>query len=1465
MEEALSIGTPWTLLDNLNEAVIVVEADGAICHINPAAQKLLGLEEDVFSLAEIYDALAPHETWRRLLDAPRQESYLYTPSGRVHIQARPAELLGRSLTQLLLVPSQPLEVPADEPVTTAKQLTALARISQQLNTTLRLEDVLQAVSDEAMRNTGAGGCLITVLEKETNRFLPHSWRGQIPAEGGELALLSDEYAAQVVSSRQSLVFNDWPTEGPIYSAVISPIVYEGSVAGLLHLYRYQSGCFGEQSQTFVDALANQAAIAIGNTQRFSELAKRNELLHRRAQQIERFVESSRVFQGDRPLGEVYEDLVYAIQEGVGFGIVLLSLVEEDDPMLRLRRITAAGLPLAQLKELQRVPVAWQSVEQLLRPEFSQGGAYFVPADQAAAFSELQISQSSESFPAASPADAREPTYNVVFVDADRSLPVYFAATDASEVVATLPFDAKGILITGSADRKADATWVPITYRADSHSVAISGWVNRRFLGESTPADQWRENDLFFIPLRGSRGQPLGLISLDLPNDGRRPDLNTAQALEIFANQADNAIENVRLLHNTREYAQKLQQLHNISQEVLREQDFDRQLKRIVESLNRAGWGQVVLTLRDKECAVTHLTTGGLTKAEREEMLANMLPPERWQQLLADPRLQEFKMGTCYFLPAGDPWVAEHINLVVPAEKPVGDESDTWHANDLLFLPLYDRQKQLMALINLDEPENRRRPSERTLQIIELYAQLATSVIENTQLYQETQRQLAELRTVYEVSQTISASLDLETLTQKIGHSVADAFAVNSYYISLYQAQDDTLHFPLLVDEARPFDVEPIKAERGPTNHVFRSGKPLLISQTADWAILNYEVHGEIPCSYLGVPMRTAERVIGVLAIQDYHQDNAFGQQDINTLSTIANQAAVAIQNARLVAELRELNDQLDERVAERTHALGEERDRVEILLRITMELAASLDQDHVLTRALELVNEFAHATAGGILLLDPDNGQLAYRAVLRPSGVAQSGEAETSFAGGHTLAAAVISNRKAVVIADTRQDSRCRAEADQGQLAALAVPLIYGDEVIGALTLFHKEPRAFSGQQLQLVEAAAAQAANAINNAQLYLLIRDQAERLGAMLRTEQIEAAKNEAILQSIADGVLVANAEGTIILANIPATLILSLPRTQLVGKAMTELLGLYGSSADSWFRTLREWAQSPAAHDQHTSLADRLVFEDKVTSVHLSPVFAGRQFLGTVSIFRDITKEVEVDRIKSEFVSTVSHELRTPMTSIKGYADLMLMGVAGAMTDSQIRYLTVIKNNADRLSMLVNDLLDISRIETGKSELDLRPLDIPQVVEQIVEGHLRGRIEHESKPMKVTIEMAPSLPLVSADYARIVQVLTNLLDNAFHYTPEDGHIRISAIPNGEFVAINISDTGIGISEDNQKKIFDRFFRAEDSAVQEVAGTGLGLAIVASLVEMHGGCITVNSNVGQGSTFTVLLPMVHEESDNL
>jgi signal transduction histidine kinase len=147
-----------------------------------------------------------------------------------------------------------------------------------------------------------------------------------------------------------------------------------------------------------------------------------------------------------------------------------------------------------------------------------------------------------------------------------------------------------------------------------------------------------------------------------------------------------------------------------------------------------------------------------------------------------------------------------------------------------------------------------------------------------------------------------------------------------------------------------------------------------------------------------------------------------------------------------------------------------------------------------------------------------------------------------------------------------------------------------------------------------------------------------------------------------------------------------------------------------------------------------------------------------------------------MKSEFVSTVSHELRTPMTSIKGYADLLLLGAAGPVSDTQQRFLDVIKSNADRLSVLVNDLLDISRIETGRVELDLKPIQLQEVIAQVI-ANLRGRGRQEGKEMEVVAEVPAELAPVRGDHARITQILTNLVDNAFNYTPSGGRITLQA----------------------------------------------------------------------------------------
>ena len=242
----------------------------------------------------------------------------------------------------------------------------------------------------------------------------------------------------------------------------------------------------------------------------------------------------------------------------------------------------------------------------------------------------------------------------------------------------------------------------------------------------------------------------------------------------------------------------------------------------------------------------------------------------------------------------------------------------------------------------------------------------------------------------------------------------------------------------------------------------------------------------------------------------------------------------------------------------------------------------------------------------------------------------------------------------------------------------------------------------------------------------------------------------------------------------------------------------------------------------------LSQRIEFAGgrRFVNVSIAPVTMSDEYLGSVSVFRDITREVEADRTKSEFVSTVSHELRTPMTSIKGYADLMSMGAAGEVNETQQRFLSVIKANADRLSVLVNDLLDISRIESGRVKSDLRPLSIELVIEQVATT-LRGRIEEKNLTLRLSLP-EEELPRVYGDRDRVIQILTNLVSNAYQYTPPGGAITVrarlsgAATPDGPLVQIDVIDTGIGITRDDQPKVFERFFRVDDPNVQEFPGTG-------------------------------------------
>jgi PAS domain S-box-containing protein len=278
------------------------------------------------------------------------------------------------------------------------------------------------------------------------------------------------------------------------------------------------------------------------------------------------------------------------------------------------------------------------------------------------------------------------------------------------------------------------------------------------------------------------------------------------------------------------------------------------------------------------------------------------------------------------------------------------------------------------------------------------------------------------------------------------------------------------------------------------------------------------------------------------------------------------------------------------------------------------------------------------------------------------------------------------------------------------------------------------------------------------------------------------------------------------------------------------------------------------------QFTTIVAQRWPEQRELSLFTTPVQSdGGDFLGRLYVFRDVTREREADRLKSDFISLVSHELRTPLTSIKGFVDLLLDGEAGAVGEEQREFLEIVSSNANRLVLLINDILDISRIESGRTSLNRQSLDLSRLIRGTV-GALRTQIE--AKKLTLALDLPPDLPAVSGDTDRVQQILSNLLSNAYKYTPRGGTLAIEATRQERTVRVAIRDSGVGLSPDEQAQVFTKFFRVRNRSTQESGGTGLGLSITRSLVEMHGGEMTLSSVPGVGSTFSFTLPLAQEAS---
>jgi PAS domain S-box-containing protein len=788
------------------------------------------------------------------------------------------------------------------------------------------------------------------------------------------------------------------------------------------------------------------------------------------------------------------------------------------------------------------------------------------------------------------------------------------------------------------------------------------------------------------------------------------------------------------------------------------------------------------------------------------------------------------------------------------------------AQSFAAVPLQTGEK-VMGVMALEDYTHTDAFSDTDLRVLgPIAAQVAVS-IENTRLYGELQQRLSETTTLQEVSRVVNSALDLQEIFERVVNELADAFQYP--IVGLYTLEGRELLMQASQgygDEDNIERMRVIGVDEGIIGRVVTSGVgEYVVDVRSDDDYI--PVEGWVR-SMVAVPIISDEFVLGVLTVQA-GADRLLGENDLELLRTFAGQVATAMVNASLYTQMVELSEELERRVDERTEELSAERDRIDTLFRITVELTASLDLDRVLNRALSLVGQAIGAEYGALFLVDPQSDLLIYRAAMQESEIIPPGGRQIEMRKDTGMAGWVMKNRQSLIVGNVTEDERWAAvPGTEERRSLLGAPLISSETVLGCLFFTSNEIDKFNQGHLQLVEAAANQVATAINNAELYRLIRDQAERLGVMLRSQQTEAAKSQAILESIADGVMVSDSTGEIILFNAAAERILDLRRDEVLGRPAADLTGLYGEGAQVWADMLDSFDETASDLESGEFVTAQLQIGNKYVQVNVAAVMHGAENLGLVSVFRDITREVAADRAKSEFVANVSHELRTPMTSIKGYADLLLLQAAGDINDDQRRFLTVIKQNADRLTSLVNDLLTISSIEQRDIELDIRDIDVSEVINDVVFA-IEGRMSGEgAKQVNIDTEIADELTTIEGDYDRITQIVTNLVSNSYQYTEDGGQIVISAYEEAGGVRIDVADTGIGIPYEQQDRIFERFFRGvENPMVMATAGTGLGLSIVQHLIDMHSGRISFESEPGVGTTFSVWLPdeFTEDAGDNL
>jgi PAS domain S-box-containing protein len=916
--------------------------------------------------------------------------------------------------------------------------------------------------------------------------------------------------------------------------------------------------------------------------------------------------------------------------------------------------------------------------------------------------------------------------------------------------------------------------------------------------------------VLFVPLVAG-GKATGVISIQNVDREHAFSESDEQLLETLAGSLSVALENARLVHETRQRNAELALINSVQDAIAGELDPQAIYDAVGDRIQGIFDAQVAsITTFDKATGLTHFR----------------YIIERGERLQVEPA----PAGgfTKHVLETMEPLlIAEDMDA--EAERygsPTVAGEDTKSA---LFVPLVTGGRAA-GVISLQNADREHAFSESDQQLLETLAGSLSVALENARLVHETRQRNAELALINSVQDAIAGELDPQAIYDAVGDRIRDVFDAQVVSIATFDDASGLVHYPYLIERDERLQAEP-RSLAGFARHVLERREPLLIVEDVAGESERYGssiLAGDMPKSVVFVPLVAGGKAVGVISLQNIDREHAFDEDDQRLLTTVAGSVSVALENARLVEETRQ-------RVSE-----------LATVNSVGQALSSQLELDGLIELVGERVRETFDADIAYVALRDEaaDEIQFAY--------YYESGErrAEPPLAFGEGLTSEILRSREPI-LQNRREQVEDQETVGTPSLSYLGVPILVGNTAIGAISVqsIDEEGR-FGEAEVRLLATIAANVGVAIQNARLFAEIERQRSYL--------------ESLVSITPAAVVVLDAAERVTDWNPAAAELFGYSAEEAVGQPIDDLV--FGETG-------REEGREVTAEAMQDGRAQRITRRRRRdgtmvdVELMLVPLRVDGSHVGFLGVYHDVTElqrarqEAEAaTQAKSAFLATMSHEIRTPMNAVIGMTDLLL---GTELTGEQREFAEVVHSSGDALLHVIDDILDYSKIEAGKLDLERQPFSLRECVEGALDIVAPRAWEKGIELGCLIDEDAPGG--IIGDHARLRQVLLNLLSNGVKFT-ESGEVVVvvdaEATGSGTYqLELSVRDTGIGIPPDRMDRLFSSFSQVDESTTRRFGGTGLGLAISKRVVELMEGVISVESNEGSGSTFRISLPVTAVE----